>query len=305
MSFPSTSSPSLSTLLRPFVQLSYPVPRPANPDSFPNANYYDIGILDGCFIISTIAVFAVLREIVRLHIMTPFANKVLFGSTRGYISRSKTSRYTNGSAANGHATNGHANGHHAGNGHYAARQISAKNRVRERNVIRFAEQGWAIVYASVWWCFGLYIHLSLPTSPWNLDYLWIGFPHNPLPGPLKVYYLTQCAFWIHQVLILNAEAHRKDHVQMMAHHVITVCLVYPILRPITFVPNTQDPITVKHYYAFNALLGALEVLMMVWFISIINVAWSVLRGKPAEDVRSDEELPDSSDEEDHEEKKCK
>lgn len=80
---------------------------------------------------------------------------------------------------------------------------------------------------------------------------------------------------------------------------------YPILRPITFVPNTQDPITVKHYYAFNALLGALEVLMMVWFISIINVAWSVLRGKPAEDVRSDEELPDSSDEEDHEEKKCK
>lgn len=30
---------------------------------------------------------------------------------------------------------------------------------------------------------------------------------------------------MHQILILNAEARRKDHVQMMTHHIITVVLM--------------------------------------------------------------------------------
>ncbi|KAG8837689.1 sphingosine N-acyltransferase lag1 [Serendipita sp. 400] len=363
---------SLSTLIRPFLQLSYPTARPANPDSFPNANYYDIGLLDGCFIISTMAVFAILREIVRLHIMTPFANKFLFGNMRGYqcktLKSKKANGHANGQANGGHIhANGHSNGHANGNGHYAARRISARNRVRERNVIRFAEQGWAFVYYTIWWSFGVYIHFSLPTAPWKLDHLWIGYPHNPLPGPLKVYYLTQCAFWIHQLLIVNAEARRKDHIQMNAHHVITICLVFasyflnltrvgclilvlmdfcdivlplakmlrylertfacdcafvtflvswfltrhvafllilystlfrfPVLRPGAFIPNSGEIVTKELYYAFNAALIALQVLMCIWFTAIVKVAWSVMRGKPAEDTRSDEELPDSSDDE--------
>ena len=56
--------------------------------------------------------------------------------------------------------------------------------------------------------------------------VWVGYPHIPLAGPLKFYYLTQCAFYLHQVLILNAEARRKDHWQMMTHHVITVALMF-------------------------------------------------------------------------------
>lgn len=55
--------------------------------------------------------------------------------------------------------------------------------------------------------------------------LWLGYPHIPLAAPVKFYYLTQTAFYMHQILILNAEARRKDHVQMMAHHIITVFLM--------------------------------------------------------------------------------
>ena len=55
--------------------------------------------------------------------------------------------------------------------------------------------------------------------------LWIGYPHIPLAGTVKFYYLTQTAFYTHQVLILNAEARRKDHWQMMLHHIITVALM--------------------------------------------------------------------------------
>ena len=55
--------------------------------------------------------------------------------------------------------------------------------------------------------------------------VWHGYPHIPLAGPLKFYYLTETAFYLHQVLILNAEARRKDHWQMMTHHYITVALM--------------------------------------------------------------------------------
>lgn len=55
--------------------------------------------------------------------------------------------------------------------------------------------------------------------------VWPGYPHIPLAGTVKFYYLLQTAFYMHQVLIINAEARRKDHWQMMTHHVITIFLM--------------------------------------------------------------------------------
>lgn len=65
---------------------------------------------------------------------------------------------------------------------------------------------------------------SFPTSVLNPINVWTGYPHSPLAGPVKFYYLLQTACYIHQILVLNAEARRKDHWQMMAHHIITVAL---------------------------------------------------------------------------------
>jgi very-long-chain ceramide synthase len=70
-----------------------------------------------------------------------------------------------------------------------------------------------------------YVHRSLPTQILNPTQLWLNYPHTPLAGPLKFYYLTQIAFYLHQLLILNAEARRKDHYQMMTHHIITIGLM--------------------------------------------------------------------------------
>jgi len=70
-----------------------------------------------------------------------------------------------------------------------------------------------------------YIYRQFPTQFFNLRDLWRDSPHSPVAGPVKFYYLTQIAFYLHQVLILNAEARRKDHIQMMAHHVITIFLM--------------------------------------------------------------------------------
>lgn len=71
-----------------------------------------------------------------------------------------------------------------------------------------------------------YLYRHLPTQLFNLTDLWRDSPHSPVAGPVKFYYLSQIAFYLHQVLILNAEARRKDHVQMMAHHIITIVLMF-------------------------------------------------------------------------------
>lgn len=69
------------------------------------------------------------------------------------------------------------------------------------------------------------MHHNLPTRVLEPVDLWLNYPHVPLAGAVKFYYLIQNAFYLHQVLILNAEARRKDHYQMMAHHIITIVLM--------------------------------------------------------------------------------
>ncbi|CAL1701061.1 unnamed protein product [Somion occarium] len=212
----------------PFFTLSYPVDSPAAPDSFHNSQFYGTGLLDGCFIITCIAVMAILRDAIRLGILEPFARWKL---TRDHRLRSvKSNGHANGNGkTNGDVyqkTNGVANG----NGHAvddcAVTISKAEARRMRRSVLRFAEQGYAFAYYTFQWAFGLYVHHQLPTSLLNPVEIWHGYPHIPLAGPLKFYYLTETAFYLHQVLILNAEARRKDHWQMMTHHIITVLLMF-------------------------------------------------------------------------------
>ncbi len=46
-----------------------------------------------------------------------------------------------------------------------------------------------------------------------------------MSGTFKFYYLVQLAFWVQQILAIHIEARRKDHAQMLTHHVITCTLV--------------------------------------------------------------------------------
>jgi len=215
----------LPSFLTPFLTLSYPVDRPAEPDSFPNSFYYGGGILDGCLIVTCIAIMAILRDALRLGVFEPFAKWYLTQKLKR--SKAKQNGHANGTAKKvkgvSPKSNGVTNGHAAhGNGSAITKQEA---RILHRSVLRFAEQGWSVVYYTCQWLFGLYVHRHLPTMVLNPVDVWINYPHIPLAGPLKFYYLTQSAFYLHQVLILNAEARRKDHWQMMTHHVITIVLM--------------------------------------------------------------------------------
>jgi acyl-CoA-dependent ceramide synthase len=42
----------------------------------------------------------------------------------------------------------------------------------------------------------------------------------------KLYYLSQLAFWIQQVAVLHLEHRRKDHLQMLLHHIVTIVFLF-------------------------------------------------------------------------------
>lgn len=207
----------LPSFLVPFVTLSYPVPTPAVPDSFYNSAHYTTGPLDVCFVISCIAIMAVLRDVARLGLMEPLARWKL---TRDL----EQSRWAKVDGKAPGLVNGHSNGH-AVYGNDRSSTTRAEDRKLHRKVIRFAEQGWSVIYYTLAWCYGLYVHINLPTKLSDPTDLWLNYPHIPLAGPVKFYYLIEAAFYLHQVLILNAEARRKDHIQMMTHHVLTIALI--------------------------------------------------------------------------------
>ena len=160
----------LPSYLVPFFTISYPAAPPATPDSFLDAKYYGLGLLDGCLIVSIIVALAALRDFARLFILEPFARWWL---TRTLVAKKTASlaqpkEKENGAAnGNGHLDDHVANGNATfmnGNGHILPQpQISSREAKKmHKSVLRFAEQGWDLIYSSFAWSFGLvscWLHL--------------------------------------------------------------------------------------------------------------------------------------------------
>ncbi|KAI1337228.1 longevity assurance proteins LAG1/LAC1 [Xylariaceae sp. FL0016] len=95
---------------------------------------------------------------------------------------------------------------------------------KKKDITRFSEQAWLLIYYSIFWTLGMYLYC---TSPYylNLKELWSDWPNREVDGIMKGYMLAQWAFWLQQVLIIHMEERRKDHWQMLSHHFITISLV--------------------------------------------------------------------------------
>ncbi|KAI6105631.1 TLC domain-containing protein [Pisolithus sp. B1] len=235
----------LPSFLVPFFTLSYPTGKPISTDSFHDSAYFSTGLLDGCLIISYIAIMAILRDFTRVYVLEPFAKWKL---TRDWRRSSQPTVDGNG-IPNGAIPNGCAM--HTSNSSSMSKKQARK---MHRYMLRFAEQGWSAIYYSIQFSYGVYVHCQLPTRLLNPTALWLNYPHIPLAGPLKLYYITQTAFYSHQIFILNAEARRKDHAQMMTHHVITVILL------------------VSSYFTNYTRIGCLIAVMMDWCDILLPIA---------------------------------
>ncbi|KAI0120661.1 TLC domain-containing protein [Xylariales sp. AK1849] len=95
---------------------------------------------------------------------------------------------------------------------------------KRKDITRFSEQAWLLVYYLVFWPVGWYIYRKSPYYL-NMQELWTNWPTRELAGLNKTYMLAQWAFWIQQVLVINIEERRKDHWQMLTHHFVTISLI--------------------------------------------------------------------------------
>ncbi|KAK6218535.1 TLC domain-containing protein [Colletotrichum tabaci] len=95
---------------------------------------------------------------------------------------------------------------------------------KTKDITRFSEQGWMLAYYSVLWPLGMYLYCK---SPYYLDMkeLWTDWPKRELDGWMKMYILTQWAYWAQQVVSVNIEVRRKDYWETIVHHAITNSLI--------------------------------------------------------------------------------
>lgn len=56
--------------------------------------------------------------------------------------------------------------------------------------------------------------------------MWANFPTADMSRLMKFYYLGQFAFWLQQILVVHIEERRKDHWQMLTHHIVTCTLMF-------------------------------------------------------------------------------
>ncbi|KAI1759383.1 longevity-assurance protein [Hypoxylon sp. FL1150] len=94
-----------------------------------------------------------------------------------------------------------------------------------KNVTRFSEQGWMLMYNTVFWSMGMYIYFSSPYFL-NLEELWTNWPQREMDGLVKFYTLAQGSYWTQQLIVVNIEARRHDYSQMIVHHFTTISLIF-------------------------------------------------------------------------------
>jgi acyl-CoA-dependent ceramide synthase len=124
---------------------------------------------------------------------------------------------------------------------------------KRKDMTRFSEQAWLLIYYSFFWPFGVvclrsasslsshdhiglhhiwkwsltaeqYLYYNSP-SYMNMSELWTDWPTREVTGLVKAYFLGQWAFWLQQVLVIHIEERRKDHWQMLTHHFVTIALM--------------------------------------------------------------------------------
>ncbi|XP_063381283.1 ceramide synthase 5-like [Cydia fagiglandana] len=92
-------------------------------------------------------------------------------------------------------------------------------------LVKFCESAWRSTYLLYSLMFGLYV-LWDKEWLWDIDYCFIGYPHQGISNDLWWYYMTAFAFNWSQAFTLQFDVRRKDHRQMTVHHVTSLLLLY-------------------------------------------------------------------------------
>ncbi|EWC45335.1 hypothetical protein DRE_00734 [Drechslerella stenobrocha 248] len=101
-------------------------------------------------------------------------------------------------------------------------------RRNKATIARFLEQSYTAIYFAFFGPLGLYVMKQTP-GLWyfNTTVYWTSHPNLLHNAIFKAYYLLQWSYWLQQaiVLILMLEKPRKDFVELVIHHIVTVSLI--------------------------------------------------------------------------------
>ncbi|SMR50407.1 unnamed protein product [Zymoseptoria tritici ST99CH_3D1] len=168
---------------------------------------------------------------------------------------------------------------------------------RKKGRVRFAEQSYMLLYYIVIWFWGLALFVKdTPTDVDSVESLlismWRDFPRLLLTPGMKLYYLSQLAFWVQQVVVIHLEERRKDHYQMLTHHFVTVGLMMgsygyrqwrvgnAILVCMDIVDLIFPAAKILRYLGLQAACDAMFGLFVVtWFVArhvfYLGICWSI------------------------------
>ena len=93
-------------------------------------------------------------------------------------------------------------------------------------IFRFAEQTWVFLFHSVSFFCEVYL-MHQDGYLFKTAHFWIGYPHHLLSAEAKTFYLAQTGFWLFALVEVHVGTRRKDHYQMVLHHIISIWLVSP------------------------------------------------------------------------------
>ncbi|KAL1957148.1 hypothetical protein VTO42DRAFT_6291 [Malbranchea cinnamomea] len=174
--------------------------------------------------------------------------------------------------------------------------IARSRGLKRKNAIRFAEQAWLLVYDSTFWTYGMYLWYN---SNYWLDFraIWQDWPSRDISGPFKCYCLLQLSFWFQQIFVINIEARRKDHYQMLTHHIITSTLLgsayiygfYNVANVVLCLMDIVDFLLpgakMLKYMGYEfASTVAFGVFLAVWFVArhvlYMSLWWSIYKNVP-------------------------
>ncbi|CAI6349318.1 unnamed protein product [Macrosiphum euphorbiae] len=95
---------------------------------------------------------------------------------------------------------------------------------RPSTLIKFCESSWRCFYYTFSFHYGL---VFLWNKPWllNIDYCWIGYPHQGVTRDTWWYYMMSLSFYWALAVSQFFDVKRKDFWQMFVHHICTICLL--------------------------------------------------------------------------------
>lgn len=104
----------------------------------------------------------------------------------------------------------------------------AASRIKSRGKqTRFMEQMYTAIYFGFLGPAGLYVMRQTPVWYFNTRGMYELFPHRTHAAEFKFYYLFEAAYWAQQaiVMLLGMEKRRKDFMELVAHHIVTLALI--------------------------------------------------------------------------------